>query len=340
MHNNWKDWHWQLTNRISTIEQLEKYVPIPPQDRDKLKQVIKIQPLSITPYYASLINFDDPDDPIAKMVIPSVKELIIKEGEIINPLDVGNISFSKGFEDKHPYTGMIKLTYFCATKCRFCARKQKTDSYALSKKNLDKAFTILKEKIHIWDILLSGGDPLTLPDKRIKYILTRLSEIPHIKRIRIATRLPVTLSYRITQKLIDILINFSKRDIPIYIVTHFNHPRELTEDVKQALKKLANAGIVLYNQTVLLKGVNDNPSVLINICEQLIQNRVRPYYIFECAPVVGTSHFRIPPDEADKIISHLNRDTLPGDARPHYAALTPKGNLRIRTEIQRIKNKM
>ncbi len=205
----------------------------------------------------------------------------------------------------------------------------------MSKQDLCEAFSLLRERPHIWDVLLSGGDLLTLPDARIRYILKELSEIPHVKRIRIATRLPVTLPHRITDELIEILSNFSERDIPIYVVTHFNHPREITEDAKHALRKLASSGMVIYNQTVLLKGVNDNPKVLIDLCEQLIQNRVRPYYIFECAPVAGASHFRITPAEADEIMSHLNRDTLPGDARPHYAALTPKGNLRIGAELQR-----
>lgn len=330
--NDREEWIWQLKNRITTIEKLQRHISIAPSDTEDLKKVLKIQPLSITPYYLSLIDPSDPSDPIAKMVVPSVKELIVEQGEVVNPLDVGNTAFSRGFEDKHPYTGMLKLTYFCAAKCRFCARKQRTESYALSKQDLSEAFSLLREKPHIWDVLLSGGDPLTLPDDLIEHVLNELSRIPHVKRIRIATRSPVTLPHRVTDELVRVLLT---TDIPIYVVTHFNHPREITETAKHALRKLANAGVVIYNQTVLLRGVNDNEKILIDLCEQLVQNRVRPYYIFECAPVIGTSHFRIPPAQADRIISHLNRDTLPGDARPHYAALTPKGNLRIGAELQR-----
>ena len=323
----WKDWIWQLKNRITTLDELVE-LGVPDVRLKDVSGVIRKYPFAITPYYASLINFNDQNDPIARMVMPDLVELDSYNGQI-NPLDKGNKVLTKGLEQKHDYSVILKVSEDCASKCRFCARKDASDGFALAKIEIDAASKYLRQHPKIWDVLLSGGDPLLQSDEKLWYILGNLRDISSVKRIRIGTRVPATLPYRITDSLLKVLSSY----YPAYIQTHFNHPNEFTKDAIDSIRRLVKKGNILQNQTILLNGVNDDPKVMIDLSEKLIQNGIRPYYVFQCAEGRSISHFRVDNYRGNKIMSALNRDTLPGDARAIYAALTQYGNLRKGEEI-------
>ncbi|ODV50634.1 MULTISPECIES: lysine 2,3-aminomutase [Methanohalophilus] len=326
---NWKDWRWQLKHSIGDIDTFETLLGIKfkPGEKDKLKQTLEKFPLSVTPYYLSLIDTDDfRNDPIFLQAFPSPKELDIDEDDLEDPLSEEEDSPVEGITHRYPDRVLFHISNTCSMYCRHCTRKRKVgdvDSIP-TKDAVSEGLEYIRNTPQVRDVLLSGGDPFMLPDAYLDWILTQLREIPHVEVIRIGTRMPVVLPYRVTDNLVEIL----KKHHPLWINTHFNHPREVTESSREALRKLADAGIPLGNQTVLLSGVNDCHRIMKKLVQKLVQNRVRPYYLYQCDLSEGLSHFRTPVGKGIEIMEHLIGHTS-GFAVPTYVIDAPHGGGKI-----------
>ena len=326
---NWKDWRWQLKHSIGDIDTFETLLGIKfkPGEKDKLKQTLEKFPLSVTPYYLSLIDTDDfRNDPIFLQAFPSPKELDIDEDDLEDPLSEEEDSPVEGITHRYPDRVLFHISNTCSMYCRHCTRKRKVgdvDSIP-TKDAVSEGLEYIRNTPQVRDVLLSGGDPFMLPDAYLDWILTKLREIPHVEIIRIGTRMPVVLPYRVTDELVEIL----KKHHPLWINTHFNHPREVTASSREALRKLADAGIPLGNQTVLLSGVNDCHRIMKRLVQKLVQNRVRPYYLYQCDLSEGLSHFRTPVGKGIEIMEHLIGHTS-GFAVPTYVIDAPHGGGKI-----------
>jgi len=326
---SWRNWKWQVKNTIKNLETFEKLTGIKfsPKDKKELKATFDKFPLSITPYYLSLIDKTNyRNDPIFRQSFGCVEELITLKSEHADPLSEEHDSPVEGITHRYPDRVLFHVSNICSMYCRHCTRKRKVGDidFIPSKKQLQKGIDYIKETPQVRDVLLSGGDPFMLPDETIDWLLTKISEIPHIEVIRIGTRMPVVLPYRITDQLVEIL----KKHHPIWINTHFNHPREITSSSKESLEKLANAGIPLGNQSVLLSNVNDCPRIIKSLVHQLVKNRVRPYYLYQCDLSEGLSHFRTPIGKGIEIMESLIGHTS-GFARPTYVVDAPGGGGKI-----------
>jgi lysine 2,3-aminomutase len=327
--SNWKDWKWQIKHRIHDISTFEKLTGIEFEagERKLIEQTIEKFPLSITPYYLSLIDTDDyKNDPFFKQSFPSPMELIFEKYDMRDPLAEDKDSPAPGITHRYPDRVLFHVSNICSMYCRHCTRKRKVgdvDSIP-TKDEIMKGIEYIRNTPAVRDVLLSGGDPLMLPDDYLDWILTELQNIPHVEVIRIGTRIPVVLPYRITDDLVAIL----KKHHPIWINTHFNHPREITASSKEALRKLADAGIPLGNQSVLLAGVNDCPGIMKKLVHKLVQNRVRPYYLYQCDMSEGLSHFRTPVGKGIEIMESLIGHTS-GFAVPTYVIDAPGGGGKI-----------
>lgn len=327
--SNWKDWKWQLKNSIKSIEKFELLTGInfPDEEKVKLKATLSRFPLSITPYYLSLIdNKNYENDPVFKQAFANSEELNILKSDIADPLGEENDSPVDGITHRYPDRVLFHVSNICSMYCRHCTRKRKvgdTDSIP-NKEQLLKGIEYIKNTPQIRDVLLSGGDPLMLSDNYIDWLLSEITAIPHVEIVRIGTRMPVVLPYRITDSLIQVL----KKYQPLWINTHFNHPREITTSAKEALAKLADAGFPLGNQSVLLANVNDCPRIMKNLVHKLVQNRVRPYYMYQCDLSEGLSHFRTPVGKGIEILESLIGHTT-GFAVPTYVIDAPGGGGKI-----------
>ncbi|HOT40450.1 MAG TPA: KamA family radical SAM protein, partial [Candidatus Syntrophosphaera thermopropionivorans] len=278
--DEWNDWHWQIRNRITDFETLRKYIELQPEEEAVTQSKTFSFRMAITPYYLSLINPDNPLDPIRLQCIPRIQESYIAPTDLRDPLEEDADAPVPGMTHRYPDRVLLLLTDQCGMYCRHCTRRRKageTDA-PMPKENVEKAIQYITEHKEVRDVILSGGDPLTLSDERLDSVLDRLAKIDHIDIVRIGTRLPVVLPQRIT----DSLISIFKKYKFLWLNTHFNHPHELTNESSAALAKLAEAGIVLGNQSVLLKGINDNVDVMKALVHGLVKNRVRPYYIYQC----------------------------------------------------------
>lgn len=327
--NKWQDWRWQQTHVVKSLESFEYYTGIQfsKEERQLLEKTIEKFPLSITPYYLSLIDLDDyKNDPIFKQSFPSPDELILNSCDMNDPLSEEKDSPAPGITFRYPDRVLFHISNVCAMYCRHCTRKRKVGDLESipSKIELKKGIDYIKNNPQIRDVLLSGGDPLLLADSYLDWILGEIKEIKHVEIIRIGTRVPIVLPYRITNSLVSILKKYN----PLWINTHFNHPRELTASSKQALAKLANAGFPLGNQTVLLAGVNDCPRIIKRLGHVLVQNRVRPYYMYQCDLSEGLSHFRTPIGKGIEIIENLIGHTS-GLSIPTYVVDAPGGGGKI-----------
>lgn len=325
----WQDWKWQLKNSIRDIETFERLLDIKfdPSEKEKLKETVKKFPLSITPYYLSLIDSAEfRNDPIFLQSFPSPDELIILDEELEDPLSEDTDSPIEGITHRYPDRVLFHISNICSMYCRHCTRKRKVGDidYIPGKEKLLKGIEYIRNTPEVRDVLLSGGDPLMLSDEYLDWILSEISSIPHVEVIRIGTRMPVVLPYRIT----DDLVNVLKKYHPIWLNTHFNHPREITSSSKEALKKLADAGIPLGNQTVLLAGVNDCQRIIKKLVHKLVQSRVRPYYLYQCDLSEGLSHFRTPIGKGIEIMENLIGHTS-GFAVPTYVIDAPHGGGKI-----------
>jgi lysine 2,3-aminomutase len=284
-----------MENSICTVEQLNDFVELSPKEEKKLKQITQRHPMRVTPYYMSLIDWDDPDDPIRKMAIPSIEEFNL-EGSYDTSGEAENTKMS-GLQYKYQETALILATNKCAMYCRHCFRKRLV---GLQTKEIigrfEDAAAYIKQHERINNVLVTGGDPLVLKNEVIAQILSILSDIPQIKFIRFGSRAPVTFPSRFEdEELLKILSRYSRPDRRIYVVTQFNHPKEITRQSIKAVDNLIKSGIIVNNQTVLLKGVNDNPVTLVNLLNSLVSIGVNPYYVFQCRPVKRVKHdFQVP----------------------------------------------
>ena len=327
--SKWKDWQWQLKNCIKSVDQFEELLGIKLEKklRMKIDLTVKKFPLAITPYYMSLINTDDyKNDPVFRQSFPAPEELEVFKYDMSDPLIEDKDSPAPGITHRYPDRVLFHISNICSMYCRHCTRKRKvgdTDSIP-GKEDIMAGLDYIRNTPVVRDVLLSGGDPLMLSDEYLDWILTELRAIPHVQVIRIGTRMPVVLPYRITNKLVDML----KKHHPLWINTHFNHPREITTSSREALAMLANAGIPLGNQTVLLAGVNDCPRIMKSLMQKLVQNRVRPYYIYQCDLSEGLSHFRTPIGKGIEIMESLRGHTS-GFAVPTYVVDAPGGGGKI-----------
>lgn len=325
----WTDWKWQLKHSIKDLETFEKLTGISfsKKERKKFSETTNKFPMSITPYYLSLIDTKDYEsDPIFKQSFPDPSELKIQKADIEDPLAEDTDSPVQGITHRYPDRLLFLVSNTCSMYCRHCTRKRRVgdvDSIP-SKKEVMKGIEYIKKTPEVRDVLLSGGDPFLLSTDYLDWILTELQKIPHVEVIRIGTRTPAVLPYRIT----DSLANMLKKHHPIWVNTHFNHPRELTTSAKRALGKLADAGIPLGNQSVLLAGINDCPRIMKKLVQKLIQHRVRPYYLYQCDLSEGLTHFRTPVSKGIEIMENLIGHTS-GFAVPRYVIDAPGGGGKI-----------
>lgn len=327
--SNWKDWKWQLKHSIRSVDKFEELtgVKFTEIEKSELLETFEKFPLSITPYYLSLIdktNFRN--DPVFKQAFGGIEELTTLKSELEDPLSEDSDSPVEGITHRYPDRVLFHVSNICSMYCRHCTRKRKVGDidFVPSKEQLQKGIQYIKENTQVRDVLLSGGDPLMLPDSKIDWLLSEISKIPHVEIIRIGTRMPVVLPYRITDDLVAIL----KKYQPLWINTHFNHPNEITSSAKEALAKLADGGFPLGNQSVLLADVNDCPRIMKSLLHKLVQNRVRPYYLYQCDLSEGLSHFRTPIGKGIEIMESLVGHTS-GFARPTYVIDAPGGGGKI-----------
>lgn len=312
-----------MKNRIRSLHQLEDFLDLDlgEEKRKHIQQTIEKFPLSITPYYLSLIDTENfENDPVFMQAVPSIRELDRSNEDMADPLHEDKDSPVPGITHRYPDRVLFLVSNVCAMYCRHCTRKRKVGDVdnIPSKKAIEQGLDYIRNTPMIRDVLLSGGDPFLLPDEYLDYILTELGKIEHVEVVRIGTRTPVVLPYRIT----DELVNMLKKHHPVWINTHFNHPRELTESARIALAKLADAGIPLGNQSVLLSGVNDCPRIMRTLVHKLVTNRVRPYYLYQCDLSEGLTHFRTPVGKGIEIIESLIGHTS-GFSVPTYVIDAP-----------------
>jgi lysine 2,3-aminomutase len=321
---DWNNWRWQFKNRINTLEDLKQYIPLTKEEDDP--EILKELRMAITPYYLSLIDPHDPYDPIRKQAIPTIHELHRSSSDLVDPLHEDVDSPVPGLTHRYPDRVLFLVTENCSMYCRHCTRKRFAGHHdkAPPPTQIDKCIEYIQETPAIRDVLLSGGDALLISDKILEDILVRLKEIPHVEIIRIGSRTPVVMPQRITPELCEMI----KKYHPIWFNTHFNHSNEITEDSKRACEMLADAGIPLGNQSVLLKGVNDCIHVMKNLVQDLVKIRVRPYYIYQCDLSVGIEHFRTRVAQGIEIIEGLRGHTS-GLCVPTFVVDAPGGGGKI-----------
>ena len=318
----WNDWKWQVKNRIETLEQLKKYVNLSAEEEEGVKQTLKTLRMAITPYYLSLINPDDANDPIRRQCIPTGAETHQAAADLLDPLHEDEDSPTPGLTHRYPDRVLLLITDMCSMYCRHCTRRRfagQTDNEC-GLDRIEKALEYIRNTPTVRDVLLSGGDALMVSDKRLEYIISELRKIPHVEIVRLGTRTPVVCPQRITPELCDML----KKYHPIWINTHFNHPNEVTPESSRACEMLANAGIPLGNQSVLLRGVNDCVHVMKKLVHEIVKIRVRPYYIYQCDLSMGLEHFRTPVSKGIEIIEGLRGHTS-GYCVPTFVVDAPGG---------------
>ncbi|WP_343101339.1 lysine 2,3-aminomutase [Romboutsia sp. MSSM.1001216sp_RTP31141st1_G3_RTP31141_220114] len=318
----WNDWTWQVKNRITTVEELKKYIPLTESEEEGVKECLKTLRMSITPYYLSLIDPTNANDPIRKQAIPVASELKVSDADLDDPLHEDGDSPVPGLTHRYPDRALLLITDQCAMYCRHCTRRRFAgqNDGAQPVDRIDKAIEYIRNTPVIRDVLLSGGDALLMSDERLEYIISKLREIPHVEIIRIGSRTPVVMPQRIT----DDLVNMLKKYHPVWLNTHFNHPNEITKESIEACKKMADAGIPLGNQSVLLRGVNDCMHVMKKLVNDLVKIRVRPYYIYQCDLSNGIEHFRTPVSKGIEIIEGLRGHTS-GYCVPTFVVDAPGG---------------
>ena len=324
--DKWNDWRWHLQNRIQKIDELKKLATISPEEEEGINAVLKQFRMSITPYYFSLIDLNDPDDPISKQSIPGAAETVFTSADMDDPLYEDTDAPVKGLTHRYPDRALLLVTDQCSMYCRFCTRRRKVgeNDSAMPDAQIDNAIKYISNTPRIRDVLLSGGDPLLLSDEKLERIFAGLKKIPHVEIIRLGSRLPVVLPQRITPDLCEMI----KKYHPVWVNTHFNHPNEISEDAKKACELLANAGVPLGNQSVLLAGINDCVHVMKDLMQKLVKMRVRPYYIYQCDLSKGLSHFRTPVAKGIEIIESLRGHTS-GYAVPTFVVDAPGGGGKI-----------
>jgi lysine 2,3-aminomutase len=323
----WNDWHWQIQNRITTVEALERLIHLSSNERSAISVHRQSLPVAITPYYASLLNENDSHQALRRTVVPVMAEYFSSPDESMDPLGEEKDSPVPCLVQHYPDRVLFLVTEFCSTYCRYCTRSRmvgKRRKTGFPSQHWDKAIAYIEETPQIRDVLLSGGDPLTLSNEKLEYLLKRLRQIPHVEMLRIGTKVPAVLPHRITPELTRML----KRYHPLWMSIHFTHPDELTPEVGEACERLADAGIPLGSQTVLLAGTNDRVDTMRRLVHGLLRIRVRPYYLYQCDPILGSAHFRTPVEKGLEIIRGLRGHTT-GYALPTYVIDAPGGGGKI-----------
>jgi len=321
----WKDWKWQMANRITTPEKIKMMLNLSPEEREAMAGFVRL-PMAVTPYYASLLDPDDSGQGIRRSVIPTTRELVKCAGEEADPLHEEASSPVPGIVHRYPDRVLFLATGMCASYCRYCTRSRMvTDGHApVGEATWNGAIDYIAGHPEVRDVLVSGGDPLTMCDEKLEWLLTRLRRIQHVQILRIGTKVPVVLPQRVTPRLVSILRRFH----PLYISIHFIHPDELTPECVGACERFADAGIPLGSQTVLLKGINDDPRIMKEMVHRLLQARVRPYYLYQCDPIVGSAHFRTSVEKGLEVIQGL-RGYTSGYAVPTYVIDAPGGGGKV-----------
>jgi len=323
---DWNNWHWQVRNSIRSISELSKFIQL--SDNEVKPEGMQGQslPLRISPYYLSLLDPVDPEQSLRKSVVPVFDEFLVHPGEAADPLAEEHDSPVPNIVHRYPDRVLFLVTGFCSTYCRYCTRTRMVakDKCHIGVKAWEAGLHYIETHPEIRDVLVSGGDPLTMPDLHVEYLLARLRNIPDVEIIRIGTKVPAVLPQRITRPFVAML----KKYHPLYLSIHFTHADEVTPEVAEACEKLSNAGIPLGSQTVLLKGINDEVEVMKRLMHALLKIRVRPYYLYQCDPVVGSGHFKTTVEKGLEIIRGLRGHTS-GYAVPTYVVDAPGGGGKI-----------
>lgn len=322
----WNDWKWQFANRITSVDELSSFIPLSRQEQAELELVTRDYPLSVTPYYLCLANPEDPDDPIGKQAIPSLEERALAGIGLDDPLEERGDSVVPGLVHRYPDRVLMVLTNICPVFCRHCTRKRewRHGRWIRTRDQVEAMLGYVRDNSDVRDVIISGGDPLTLSTGRLEEVISGLRRIEHVEIIRIGSRFPVVLPQRIDDELCTMLSKYG----PIWLNTHFNHEREITRESAAACERLLRAGVPVNNQSVLLRGVNDSVEAQTRLCHALLKSRVRPYYLFQCDEVRGTEHLRTPVDVGLKIIEGMRGHTS-GLAIPTFVVDLPNGGGKV-----------
>lgn len=322
----WYDWKWQLKNRITTVKELEKFIHLSEKEKQDISYCLNIFRMAITPYYASLMSPADTKCPIRMQAVPTINETNVLPCEMTDPLDEERDSPVPNIVHRYPDRVLFLVTHTCAMYCRHCTRRRTVgeEDKVITRHGIEAAVSYIAKNEQIRDVLISGGDPLTMSDSALENIISRLRRIKHVEIIRIGTRVPVVLPMRITPELLSML----KKYHPIWINTHFNHPKELTPESVKACSDIVSAGIPLGNQSVLLKGINDSPDIMKELLLKLVKARVRPYYLYQCDLSRGLGHFRTNVETGIDIIRNLTGN-ISGYAIPKFVIDAPHGGGKV-----------
>ncbi|CAN5253880.1 lysine 2,3-aminomutase [soil metagenome] len=321
--SEWNDWRWQNRNRIRSLDGLARIIELSEDEIAAIRRHEGPLPVGITPYYASLLDPVDPSQPLRRTVVPVGGEFMRTPGESDDPLGEDTDSPVPGLVHRYPDRVLLLVTGFCSVYCRYCTRARlvgATGERSIKKTDIERALEYIEATPAVRDVLISGGDALSLDDERLDWVLARLKRIPHVEFVRIGSKQPVVQPQRVTTHLARVL----KRHGPVWMSLHFTHPDELTPEVAEACGRLADAGVPLGSQTVLLKGINDDVELMRRLMHGLLKMRVRPYYLYQCDPISGSAHFRTSVDKGLEIIRGLRGHTT-GYAVPTYVIDAPNG---------------
>jgi len=320
----WESWHFQLLHRITTAEELSRFLLLGEDERAAFEMKDHLLSFAITPHYLSLIDPDDPQSPLRRSVVPTIAETVLSEGESDDPLGEGDDSHLGCLVHRYPDRVLFLATNYCSTYCRYCTRSRLVGQNEALSFHWQKGIEYIASHPEIRDVVVSGGDPLTLSDEVLDHLLSSLFAIDHIEMVRIGTKVPMVMPQRITEGLLSILRKYK----PLYLSVHATHPDEFSERTIKAFNDLADSGVVLGSQTVLLKGINDSPETLRSLFHALLKVRVRPYYLYQCDPIAGSAHFRTTVDKGKELMATL-RGFTSGYAVPQYVIDTPGGGGKV-----------
>jgi lysine 2,3-aminomutase len=318
----WNDWKWQVRNRITTLEELKQVINLTQEEEEGVKKSLEILRMGITPYYALLMDENDPSCPVRMQAVPTIAETHKSDADMDDPLHEDEDSSVPGLTHRYPDRALFLITDQCSMYCRHCTRRRFAgqNDAETPVDHIDQCIEYVRNHPEVRDVLLSGGDAMLVTDERLEYIIKKLREIPHVEIIRLGSRTPVVLPQRVTPEFCAML----KKYHPIWLNTHFNHAKEITPETKKACEMLADAGVPLGNQTVLLRGINDCVHTMRKLVNDLVKIRVRPYYIYQCDLSVGIEHFRTPVSKGIEIIEGLRGHTS-GYCVPTFVVDAPGG---------------
>ncbi|MEO9228510.1 MAG: KamA family radical SAM protein [Devosia sp.] len=325
---HWNDWRWQLRNRLSTVAQLGRVFELSDDESEALGRRDGQLPVAITPYYAHILAGAGDGQALRCTHLPALAEQLISAGESADPLEEDAHSPVAGVVHKYPDRVLFLATGSCATYCRYCTRSRIVGNaggeHSFSVETWEAGLEYIRSNAIVRDVLISGGDPLLLSTNKLAWLLAKLRAVPHVEFIRLGTKIPLVLPQRVTAELAALL----RQDKPVWISLHATHPAEITTEARRALATLADAGLPLGSQTVLLKGVNDDAATMRRLVHRLLECRVRPYYLYQCDPIAGSAHFRTPLDVGPRLVTELRRQTT-GYAVPTFVVDTPTGKVAV-----------